>query len=103
MARIHISPERNLKLKANKFGEPGALKTRGIWYGIDNSWLQWCITNRFNLEALKYKYTFEIDESNLKIIETYDDLCAFNKCYSKPVYQKFKLFNIGLAFYYTSL
>ena len=39
--RIHNSIEKNLIFK-DRVQDDKRLKPKGLWYGIDNEWLDWC-------------------------------------------------------------
>lgn len=60
------------------------IKPKGLWYGIDNEWLDWCEGNME--EWIKNEIIeLDVDLSKMLILETPDQLKAFSDKYSYEI------------------
>lgn len=59
--RTHITKDRSLQLvrRTPADQENGALKPIGLWYGIGNAWIDWCLDEMPHWIA-PYLYTFDL-------------------------------------------
>lgn len=58
-------------------------KPRGCWITDDSEscWREWCVGERFNLEALTHKHEIVLDESNILILRNAWELDDFTRQY----------------------
>lgn len=61
-------------------------KPAGLWYSINGEWVEWC-TDNMDHWIRKYNITLEIDMSRVLVIKTIPELNAFEKKYSKSLYE----------------
>ena len=72
-----------------KYARQGAakfpLKPVGLWYGIDDEWLEWC---KGNMEDWVRPNDFEIEirESRICLLDTYAKITAFSHGYRTKQY-----------------
>ncbi len=57
-------------------------KPFGLWYGFDNSWLDW-VRGRYDYWQLSWLHTIEMDDSNVLRIENGIEIEAFTDEYSE--------------------
>lgn len=60
------------------YKQNGHFKPKGLWYGIDNEWLDWC-SSEMKHWIKKYNIEIEVNENKLLIIETKKQLKDFEK------------------------
>lgn len=63
-------------------------KPNGLWYQINGSWEEWC---KYNMPQWlgpnsrgAYKVNFEIDKTNVLVIETLEEFDLFHNIYCSP-------------------
>jgi len=68
--RVHASSSPIKKLRDFKptgsFSERCGDKPYGLWYGHNDAWLRWCLSERFNTH--KYKHFYSLGFRGLKIL-----------------------------------
>jgi len=67
------------KLTKRKYGMMPT-KPRGLWYGFDGSWSDWCVGNTF--KTARYYYEVVLDHSRILHIENQNQFDAFEKDYA---------------------
>ena len=83
MKFVHLS-----KTRIEKFHTPKKLgwdlKPRALWFACGDAWEEYVKVELSSdwLEAYKYEYTAELDESKLIILETVKDIKEFNDKFS---------------------
>ena len=82
MKRIHNSGIENLVLVNSKQGGNFVYKPNGLWYGIDEAWLNWCKSNEPEW-IHKNNYELEVDLSKILIISSGEQLKEFRKRFYK--------------------
>ena len=85
--RTHMTSIQNLLLTKTTSSDQRStdLKARGLWYAIDNAWLDWCASEMPHWIA-KYVYTFEIKESaNMLVLNTKEAVNTFAKEYGNEL------------------
>ena len=76
------------------YPQKGDMKPNGFWISIENKqkdfhdWYDWCKSEEFYLEGLKYRYSIEINK-DARILEviTHDDMAEFQKRYGMTEYR----------------
>jgi len=82
MIRQHVTIVSTIKSGWKYYQGKMKFKPSGIWYGIDDSWLEWCYT--VMPEWIKKNlFILEVDLSDILIISTPEELNAFCKKYEK--------------------
>ena len=76
--RIHNSIEKNLIFK-DRVQDDKRLKPKGLWYGIDNEWLDWC--NEMPGWIHQHNYTLKLDMSKILLITNSVQLDRFTDEY----------------------
>ena len=77
--RIHISLEPELEIKfKEKYDD---LKPKGLWYGIDNAWIDWCKSEEYLDTEIYHKYEVLVNENNILRIGNQLELEEFEKKY----------------------
>lgn len=83
MKFVHLS-----KTQIEKFHTPKKLgrntKPKGLWFACGDAWREYVKVELSSdwLEAYKYEYTAELDESKLIVLETVKDIKEFNDKFS---------------------
>ena len=82
MIREHLSNEIALTLSDRDYQQE-YFKPRGIWYQVNDSWLDWVKTEmpHWLPERYKLKYELNIDFSNVLVLDTEAKMIAFSKEY----------------------
>jgi hypothetical protein len=83
--RIHNSSEGNLVLSNREQKGNFVYKPNGLWYGIDEEWLDWCKSEEQDW-IHRYNYELEVDLSKMLMIGNKEQLMQFHS-------QFYKLFN----------
>lgn len=85
MKRIHNTKSENLVLK-NYIVQKQFHKPRGLWYGINNSWLKWC---KSEMPHWVFPHSFGLTINLLKIlrISSYEELLDFTNKYGVELYK----------------
>ena len=79
--RIIMSKYDTIEFDSNMIGEQRiGPKPKGLWYGIGDSWIRWV---RSEMEDWEHDNIFKlnINEGNIAIIRTYDELVEFDAKY----------------------
>lgn len=85
MKRLHFSDRREI------FFEDKAqvldTKPRGLWYGFDNSWIDWVHSNMPEWEETHFthKFKIEVDESKILVLKA-KDMVPFTMEFSQKRY-----------------
>lgn len=74
MKRLINTDNRQLNL-SKKYTQEMDMKPRGLWYSIDNEWLDWCKGNEFY--TAKGLIEIEIDTTQIMVIQTRQQLDLF--------------------------
>ena len=85
MDRIHNSKESSLDLNIEYYQVADKFKPVGIWYGINNDWLEWCV-NEMPHWIYEYVYKLNVDISNILIITNKQELKEFINEYENKLY-----------------
>lgn len=59
-------------------------KPVGLWYGIDDAWLEWCATEEcenYKLEDYKHFYEIDVSEANILRLTTVQEVLDFHDAY----------------------
>lgn len=75
---IHCSKEPNLKFYDTIAKQRSDMKPVGLWYGIDDSWIDWCKTENFD-GIHPYRYQLTLNYSVILKITTYKELLTFQE------------------------
>lgn len=69
------------------------LKPPGLWYsaGDTDIWPDWCKTERFRLEWLRYSHALEVDLNRVLLIDTVAKLDEFQAAYGEDLYERPRL------------
>ena len=79
--RLHMCSNIIKKLTKKKYGiMPSGMKPRGLWYGFDGSWSNWCAGNTF--KCGKHFYEVGLDTSRILRIENLNQFEEFEKEYT---------------------
>jgi len=82
LKRVHLS---NVKFEFENKYQKVEMKPKGLWYGINNSWIQWLEDNMPEWIPKKpIYYDIKIDESKILFIETQKDVYNFSEEYGDP-------------------
>lgn len=81
-ARVIMShePEINFREKPNQDIE---YKPNGLWYGIGTAWIDYT-RDTFPHREQEHMFKIDVDESQMKIIRTLDEMAAFDEEYGVP-------------------
>jgi len=77
--RIHNTDCKELSY-SKYYPQKRDLKPDGLWYGINNEWLDWCCGEMPDW-IKKYLFELDIDETDILIISSKNDLTEFCKKY----------------------
>ena len=72
--------QKELEFEKKLYNEVTSTKPRGFWYGIDNSWIDWC-SSEMPEWITDFKYEVELDDTNIKKLLTVEDMLKFNREY----------------------
>ena len=87
MERTHMSSANSLDLTTKYYpARSSPLKPTGLWYSINNEWLEWCSGNMPDW-VKGWSYLLEMDMSDILILSTTKDLKEFNDAYMKKLSQ----------------
>ena len=87
MKRIHSSGSKNLIVHSvaqfgPRYDYKLATKPLGLWYGINNAWLDWCRAEMPEwLKRYKYHYHIDLDTSKILNLSTLEETLAFHQKY----------------------
>jgi hypothetical protein len=89
MIRLHNSNIELIDLN-RKYAQKGLIfKPKGVWYSIDNEWLDWCI-NEMPHWIKQNIFDLEIDINQILNLKTKKDVLLFNKKYkTTPFNEKY--------------
>lgn len=79
--RIHMlrsGVQGELSLCARTYKQRPGNKPSGFWYGIDNSWIDWC-SNEMPEWVTPHRYKLEIDMSKVLVVDTIEKMYDLNK------------------------
>lgn len=79
--RTHITDSETIIKSDRRYPQDAFFKPHGLWYSFNDEWLQRCMQGMRD-RIRKYKYTLDIDLSNILIISTIEELTEFNNKYS---------------------
>ena len=85
MKRIVNTDRIELNLAKTYPQERAVLKPRGLWYGIDNEWIEWCKNNMVHRVKKKIIELEDINLSKILIIENFKQLKVFSEEFSYKV------------------
>lgn len=89
MKRIHNTDSEALSLHCSYLQDVGqCFKPTGLWYGLDDSWSEWCISAGESAWVQVYNYQLEVDESRLLLINSLDSLYHFYEHYHEVWLQR---------------
>ncbi len=74
-------------INSKHYLQNGNFKPNGLWYGIDNEWLDWCYSEMPHW-IKKYLFKLDIDTTNILIISNKDELDRFCKVYERIIFDK---------------
>ena len=83
MDRIHMYRTTNdelieLDLCERVYLQKAASKPTGFWYGIDNSWIEWC-ESEMPEWVTPHRYRLEIDMAEVLVVDTIEKMHDINK------------------------
>lgn len=81
--RTFLTNRENLSLGDIKYPnqqEDGSDKPSGVWYGFGMNWVEF-VTKEIPVRRKKYLYEFEVDTSNMIILNSVKDVTEFTKEY----------------------
>jgi len=85
------NPTLDLTIKYRRLGRMERdFKPHGLWYSINNEWLDWCCSEMPDWKAQNI-IKIEIDEKNMLIIASEEDFRWFKRNFFKPSSQKHDL------------
>lgn len=87
MKRLHNTNFKEIRLNKTYSQTETDFKPKGLWYAIDDEWLQWCSDNMVHW-IKKYLFELDIDISQLLIISTQKELNIFNEKYKLNLYER---------------
>ena len=62
--------------------QPYEIKPRGLWYAIDDSWVEWCLSESFGGMG-QYLYEVELNpKANILFLTNEDEVISFNDKYT---------------------
>lgn len=67
------------------------IKPKGFWYSIDTEWYDWCKSNDFGLERLRYKYEVDVGSANILKITSTKEILEFQEKYKTIILQTDKI------------
>lgn len=83
MKRLHNSTKKSLIFKNPEIVENiNYWKPQGLFYSIDNEWLEWCKKEEPNW-IFKYNFEVIINPEKILIIDSYEGIKRFNQLYCK--------------------
>ncbi len=77
MMRLHNTSNDQINLKA-KYTQEESWKPRGLYWGIDNEWLEWCSSEMPECVE-QYNFSLEINESDIYQVHNIESLLIFTK------------------------
>jgi hypothetical protein len=80
MNRLHCTSLNTLELSMTYKQIKDGYKPRGLWYALENEWLEWCFGNMPHW-IKENTVKLEIDNSKIITITTFKDLISFNNTY----------------------
>ena len=94
MELVHYSEKKFTLDIITDYPQTRDMKPNGFWLSIENKekefydWSDWCKSEEFHLEGLKYRYSIEIND-NAKVLEliTNEDVVKFHKEYAVSCYR----------------
>lgn len=80
MNRIHmLRPDmQSFELCKRTYAQRVGSKPKGFWYGIDNSWVDWCQSEMPEWVS-PHRYEVEIDTSKILVVDTIEKMHDINK------------------------
>jgi hypothetical protein len=79
---IHYSSNPELKLNPISYLQEINHKPIGLWFSIETEWADWCTSEEFCLDKLKYEYLIKLKPSNnILHLKTPEDLDKFTYLY----------------------
>jgi hypothetical protein len=78
-----LKKELNLDILCNLPQKPNH-KPNGLWYGINNSWLDWIANEQFRVDYYKKckRYSIEVDSSKILSLNSKQSISDFTKRFS---------------------
>jgi hypothetical protein len=71
-----------VRLRKMNYPQSGHPKPNGLWFDADEDWKQWCETEQFRLEDLRYRHTVTVrDTSRILFLKSTEEIDAFTKKY----------------------
>lgn len=85
----HLTSNKDFKLENRLYTcSDSCGKPQGLWYQINNSWEEWCKYNMPNWigpgNRGSHKIDFEIDKTNVLVIQTLEEFDLFHNTYCTP-------------------
>jgi len=81
MKRVHNTNSKTL-INSKCYSGIESFKPLGLWYGINNEWLDWCYGEEPDW-IKKYLFELDIDMTDVFVISDNGELCEFQKRYEK--------------------
>ena len=79
--RIHMTQCKPLRIRRREYMQTkNAFKPVGLWYGINNSWVDWC-SSEMPEWVTPNRHKLEIDESKILKLSSISDMMKFNNKY----------------------
>jgi len=77
--RTHITSSKAIIPKGRNYAQqPLELKPNGLWYSINDEWLEWCFGNDLFDWIGDNRFELELDMSKILVISSVDELTMFN-------------------------
>lgn len=80
MERLHMlrGEHKELNLCDRKYKQKPGSKPNGFWYGIDNSWVDWC-TSEMPEWVTPNRYRLEVDMTKVLVVDTIEKMYDLNR------------------------
>jgi len=72
----------NFQYRENELGD---MKPSGLWYSINNEWIDWC-KSEMPEWIRNYFYEIDIDESKILILSNENEIISFHQKYNKNIF-----------------
>jgi hypothetical protein len=96
MKRLHNTDSIEISLNKKYSQKDTDFKPRGLWYAIDNEWLEWCLDNMSHW-IKENVFELEIDISKIIVISNKTELNNFIKKFTEVKYECLETINWNLV------
>lgn len=86
VCRKHTTNKEILKIYDVNNKSNNGIKPKGLWYAIDDSWIEWCNSENFHTSSLKISYKLELDQKKILILNNEKKIKSFVEKYGEKMF-----------------